>query len=514
MTKQNAASSYPRGCTDNGLLMQGMSLLSDGAFKVYSVLLVRSQSARQPTWPSVETLSVEALQPERTISRHLGEIQRAGLMRAERRVGTSSVYYLAPSVGQPPPAPLADLKPWKAEGVSRTTYYRRRKAKTKPAKVGLVTPPVAGRVPPNVGLETPPVAGRETPPVAAHNGKNQRGRTKGGGGAIQRDEEAPAAIEPTAGVSSSRVPVQEVAEYLRQATGHPWSAAEVEPYMRRTIQRGSVDDHVRIIAWAVAVWGKRPELLPNVRPKTLFGPKFEEYAEKAREWARQERFETPGEKRSREEHNEIKRAEREATAVVPAVDLEPKTVASESPKRPEPAARTPRPMRRAPRQETPEEERDRIERKRGVLEAQAEKLKQREANRDEPPAALDEYEPDLWGFTEDFQQQLLLAVKVIVDRFGTIPPAARAEADRRLSAMLGAPAYWTFGETDGGQTTLAAVARVGVETNTGKPIDVQYSTGAVTPAFMLDVDGVNAVYEGKGGKHPLMPLVSALAPAA
>ena len=115
---------------------------------------------------------------------------------------------------------------------------------------------------------------------------------------------------------------------------------------------------------------------------------------------------------------------------------------------------------------------------------------------------------DVPGFTEDVQQQLLLAAQEIADRFGTIPPAVRAEADRRLSAMLGAPASWTLGETDGGQIALAAVARVGVETNTGKPIAVQDSTGAVTLAFMLDVDGVNAVYETVGGEHPLLPLVS------
>ena len=193
MTDQNdnAALSYPRGCSDNQLLMQAARLLSTGAFKVYVVLLVRSQSAKQPTWPSVSTLVVETGIPERTVSRHLREIKRAGLMRIERRLATSSVYHLAPSVGEPPPAaPSADAKSWEAEGVSRATYYRRRKKASR--DVRLVTPPVAERVS-EVRHETPPVARRETPPVADRRIKDEESKR---GGARAR-EAAPAAPLPS-----------------------------------------------------------------------------------------------------------------------------------------------------------------------------------------------------------------------------------------------------------------------------------------------------------------------------
>ncbi len=379
MTKRNAASIYPRGCTDNDLLMHGLQVLGEAgkrhAFGLYTALVIRC-AGKGHCFPKTEQLVADTKTNETAVKRDRRDLIAARLIKTENRGARGLFYFLNSEIGQ-----------------NRATSDQDDERTAE-----------SGHIRPGVRVTSDQESGSD---VTRTNGKKGTEEKKERGGERPRPETAPTVDERTVAVSLPPSSVSEVSAYLQEATGRPVDA-ELRMFMERSIQHGDVDDHVRIIAWAVAVWGKKPELLQHVRPKTLFGEKFEKYAAKAREWAREQRFETPGEKRRREEHNKIKRTEREAAAVVPGVNLEPKTVPRQQRRYAADAifcdgeggkthhawrypAKGPgvcsRCDRLAPEDREATTAASADEAEPAAAEAQGEMLRQREANRDAPPVA-------------------------------------------------------------------------------------------------------------------------------
>ena len=97
-----AAIRFPRGATDNALLLSGLRRLTAAgkhqAFGLYAVLCVRAMG-KGSCYPSTRTLMADTGLPRRTIERYRADLVSVGLIGAGRRKGSSNLYTL-PELGR------------------------------------------------------------------------------------------------------------------------------------------------------------------------------------------------------------------------------------------------------------------------------------------------------------------------------------------------------------------------------------------------------------------------------
>ena len=119
----------------------------------------------------------------------------------------------------------------------------------------------------------------------------------------------------------------------------------------------------------------------------------------------------------------------------------------------------------------------------------------------------------------EFSRQLSDSALAVAERFDSLPAAARTEADQRLSDLFGgAPAFWTPYYESGERVRLVAVVRCDVEiagtepvAQMGRsPVSMDAAADDMTLAVQADVAYIHAAVEVRGGRHPLLPLVSAV----
>ena len=92
----SGSSSYPQGCTDNGLLMRGLQRLTAAGkpqvFVLYTALVVRAMG-KGHCWPSDELLMGETGASRRTIERWRAILVTVGLITTQDR-GASGLFYV------------------------------------------------------------------------------------------------------------------------------------------------------------------------------------------------------------------------------------------------------------------------------------------------------------------------------------------------------------------------------------------------------------------------------------
>ena len=120
---------------------------------------------------------------------------------------------------------------------------------------------------------------------------------------------------------------------------------------------------------------------------------------------------------------------------------------------------------------------------------------------------------------DEFSRQLRDTSEAVAARFGSLPLEVRAEADKRLSDLYGGlPAHWTPHHDMRGACRLVGIVRCDVEISgtqpialMGKsPVSMEAKAGDFTLAVQAEVSAVHAAVEDRGGRHPLLPLVSAV----
>ena len=121
---------------------------------------------------------------------------------------------------------------------------------------------------------------------------------------------------------------------------------------------------------------------------------------------------------------------------------------------------------------------------------------------------------------DEFSRQLRDTSEAVAARFDSLPLEVRAEADKRLSDLYGGlPAHWTPHHDMRGACRLVGIVRCDVEISgtqpialMGKsPVSMEAKAGDFTLAVQAEVSAVHTAVEDRGGRHPMLPLVSATA---
>ena len=264
---RGSGSSYPQGCTDNGLLMRGLQRLTAAgkpqAFGIYVALVVRAMG-KGHCWCKDRRLMDDTGAKERTVQRYRAALVQAQLVTTQDRGAGGVFYSLTDS---------SDLNPATYGGMAEYPQLRR----------------------PN-----PATSGGIIPPHMAGSMKKRKEEEEGGTESVPsptRNPEVEAACSEIL-ASLGQVTAQEVGDDARERVA-------------RALNEGHApEDLLRVIAWAAAVWTKDPKFAKHITAPTLFGKKVGEYIGKATAWAKESGYQSDAEQRADEQAKEARRVER------------------------------------------------------------------------------------------------------------------------------------------------------------------------------------------------------------